>query len=239
MAMSEEAKTRLRAASEKKDAEMAGRKTLKGLDYSLAMAAMDRVAEMMEDGPLPEAHINRHGVLWVREKDKDAVAAVERPDFTAIHTIKAVKGEKSDSNWSVLRYEPDWLMPAFAKVFPGVRRLVETRKYTGPDRPVEYETKVTLPLPILVAWFRFIWPKHKEWGERTRKYLVGVTTKYANTYPGVGTHLAIWKGKDYIGKGQVVRWWRTDYRAEQFELLMDDGQRHVAGVDTVYAWQIQ
>jgi hypothetical protein len=197
MPMSDEAKARLRAASQAKK----GRDKLASLDRTAGLVGLDYVQE--QDAP-PDARVTGLGYLGVYEPRDGGHPcwhdAVRKNGSLAKITRTDPRGRRSGSfPWIALRYgpapdapdEPDWLSAEFARRWPAEVRRVQVWKFAGPGNPRTPATVLAVRARRVVAWFRFLWPAPGEWGERARTYFTAYSDAYVHRFPGVGQRLVL------------------------------------------------
>jgi hypothetical protein len=184
-----------RKAEEKKH-----RNTLRSLDKTLGLIALDHVQERHADG-LPKALVDHYGTLYVARERDAAVTCVELRNVNdstwldearvAYTFHKATDRKRYDRTcrWTRLRFAQPWMVDELVARFPS--RRVWHVPYKGPDSGSDPETIAVHPLDVVIAWFRFLWPEDREWGARAQKYLHAYTDNYVTWCPGVGQKVRI------------------------------------------------
>jgi hypothetical protein len=195
--MSDEAKARLRAASQAKK----GRDKLASLDRTTGLVGLDYVQE--QDAP-PDARVTGLGYLEVFEA-RDGLPACwhdavrKNGSLAKITRTDSPRHNSSFFPWVALRYGPapdapgelDWLSAEFARRWPAEVRRVQVWKFAGPGNPRTPATVLAVRARLVVAWFRFLWPAPGEWGERARTYFTAYSEAYVHRFPGVGQRISL------------------------------------------------
>lgn len=183
MPLDDQTKARLKEAAERKR----GRTNLSGLDRTTGLVGLDYVQERRDAGAVPHATVRgSSGYLEYRpEVGVSPLIVRDKNGLSAIFTRNRCVGERPHRyDWVVLRFCPDWVPDEFAGRFPC--RKIRVSKFKGPGTPRDIVTKTALPIPLVVDWFRFLWPDPKEWGPRAERYFACYSTRYTEHYPGVG-----------------------------------------------------
>ncbi len=226
--MTEETKARLRALAAKKKAATLGRTNLKSLDYATGMVGFDHVMDQQYHGPLPAVKLFADGRMTV--PDGPIQKRLFLPD-TGMYTVVPtyyLHGENSladrPCNWVRLRHCRPWQTAELANRWPV--RKVSVLVYRGPVTGQQRETVTLHPLPVMVAWLRFLWPAENDWVPRAQKYLVGYTDRYVHDRPGVGARIVMRQYRQFPTMEPAAAWTgvvseRTS--ADWFTLDLPDG----------------
>ncbi len=166
------------------------RDTLMGLDQTTGLVGFDFIQEQVDAGPLFDCHVEDNG--WIDFLDRDGFDYAEvmgnngylRRARIARVCVRREKPLQYD--WAALTRCPEWIPQEFLKRQPESCRRVCHWKYLGPSRGTEKETRVVVKLPLLLAWFQFLWPKEQEWARRAEKYWTAYTENWTRRFPGVG-----------------------------------------------------
>lgn len=183
--MSPEAKARLKAVADAKK----GTTTLMGLDQTRGLVGLDNVQD--REGSLPQVKLTVKGNLFYDMHQVPMPTTIGANQLSAYlrtmrHAKEAINGNTCP--WVKLGYAAAWQKAELGKRF-GQRMIAfqtRVRSTGGTGFQTDWVTEPVFPLAQVIAWFRFLWPKPQEWGERAKKYLTGITDLYTRMRPGVG-----------------------------------------------------